>query len=83
MQQRHLRSPVSFYEFGICRVCLRQYQVILGIADAALHHPRLVDLIVQVHFFYDGFHQTFGIRRIVNRKIGSKTQRLSLGPQYP
>ena len=58
----------------------------LGVAlgqSISLGTCALVDLIVQVHFFYDGFHQTFGIRRIVNRKIGSKTQRLSLGPQYP
>ena len=80
---RHLGSTVTLKNFRISRIGLRQYQMILRIADSTQYSPRLIRLVIQLHFLDDCLYQTFRIIRIVNGKMSRKTDSLSLGTQNP
>ena len=79
--QRNLGSLVSKEKLTVGSIRLRQHQLILGITDTTLYHPRFVYLVVQIHLLDDSLQQILRIRSIVNGKIGSKSQNLGLRTQ--
>ena len=74
----HLGFHVCLYNRRIRSVSIRQDEVILGIADATLHITRLVNLVIQLHFFNDALDQTLRIRSVIDGKIGGETDSLCL-----
>ena len=74
----HLRLHVRLLDGCIRGIGIGQYQVVLGIADAALHGARLVGLVVQLHFLDDALYQALGVRSVVDGEVGCEADGLCL-----
>lgn len=80
-KRRNLGSTVSFVSLLVVGIACRRNQMILGIRDTRLHHPRLVHFLIQPHFLDNGTYQAFTVRRIVNGKLRSEADMPGLDMQ--
>lgn len=64
-KRRNLGCTVSFVSLLVVGIACRRNQMILGIRDTRLHHPRLVHFLIQPHFLDNGTYQAFTVCRIV------------------
>ena len=71
-KRRNLGCTVSFVSLLVVGIACRRNQMILGIRDTRLHHPRLVHFLIQPHFLDNGTYQAFTVCRIVNGKLRSE-----------
>ena len=57
---------------------IRRDQPVLGPRDTGKHHPRLIDLLIQLHLLEDRAHQALAVGRVIYGKMGRESNPLSL-----
>ncbi len=78
---RHLRVVVGCPQFNVRNVFAGQYQVVFGVAYAALYRTRLIYFLVQRHLLDNGLYQALRVGRVVDGKVGRESQYPGFGTQ--
>ena len=67
--------------FAAGGIGLGRHQAVFGGRDAPLHHPRLIDLLVEAQVLEDGAHQAFAVGGVIDGEVGGEPQVGRLGVQ--